>query len=80
MVGLRLYAMFYNLLYYLPFVRNKALVKKRVRSADKATMENVRCVLPPPRTIVLLGGQGSGLSQRLTAHRRITPDGGWALA
>jgi len=42
MIGLRLYAMFYNVLYYVPFVRNKKMLKKRIRSADKSTLENIR--------------------------------------
>ena len=43
MVLLRLYAMFYNLFYYVPFVRNKRLLKKRIRAQDKATFDNLMC-------------------------------------
>jgi len=60
MVLLRYCAMFYNVLYYVPFVRNKALVKSRVKKGDKTTMENVRCaVASAPRQPV-----------RGDAHRR----------
>jgi hypothetical protein len=43
MVLLRVYAMFYNLLYYVPFVRNKSELRKRVQGADRATIENLMC-------------------------------------
>jgi len=40
-VFLRVYAMFYNLLYYLPFVRNKETIRKRLQNHDKATLDNI---------------------------------------
>lgn len=43
---LRIFAMFYNVLYYVPFVRNKTLVKKRIRVADKTTIGNLAYVRP----------------------------------
>ena len=47
MVLLRVYAMFYNILYYVPFVRNKRLLKKRIQAADKVTMDNLLYVARP---------------------------------
>ena len=67
MVFLRMYAMFYNILYYVPFVRNKALVKKRIRKGDKSTLENVRCV------VLFLGPTLLQIGGHTRTHLRPTP-------